>query len=109
LLELQQRHTRHSKQGRLQGKTFRRAHGTPRRRACVKRWPQLGAPPVSADTLLRVDCENVEPIVSRDEATEHSSRVVFQHCCPLQLFWRQRYLGHERMTIRVQVRGDMTC
>jgi hypothetical protein len=42
---------------------------------------------VSADTSMREGCENVEPFVSRDEATEHSARVVFQHCCPLQLFF----------------------
>jgi len=41
---------------------------------------------------MREGCENVEPFVSRDEATEHSARVVFKHCCPLQLFSRRRYL-----------------
>jgi UrcA family protein len=53
---------------------------------------------VSADTSLRIVCENVEPIVWRDEATEHSSRVVFQHSYPLQPFSLWRYLGHVRMT-----------
>jgi hypothetical protein len=36
-------------------------------------------------------CVNVEAIVTRDEATERCSRVVFQHCCPLQPFSLQRY------------------
>jgi hypothetical protein len=36
-------------------------------------------------------CVNVEAIAARDEAMERCSRVVFQHCCPLQLFTLQRY------------------
>jgi len=32
----------------------------------------------------RIVCENVESIPARDEATEHSARVSFKYCCPLQ-------------------------
>jgi hypothetical protein len=70
-------------------------------------WPGFPCDLFPPDTLLREGCENVEPIVSRDEATEHSSPVVFQHCCPLQLFSLRRYLGHVRS--KVHVRGDTTC
>jgi hypothetical protein len=42
---------------------------------------------------MREGCENVESIVTRDEATEHYASVTFEHCCPLQLFCSQRYLG----------------
>jgi len=50
--------------------------------------PPLGLATLAAlcpkDWDIEIVDENVESIPARDEATEHSARVSFKHCCPLQ-------------------------